>query len=169
MDRDIEYGEDIVVGVVRDGSFCWYVTTKELWFLDRNKWADAFRVAGSVVEDDHSERFGIAVVNEVTAEAFLAAINGCRVDAQNLQELLAKKVQDSSSREEGEGYEELAPALLVDFDQRCLISMFPEPSSFEKFVPDGWIGKYASFIDAVPPDQRYWIVDGRDMFGFGVE
>lgn len=38
-----EYNEDIIVGVYYDNFFNWYVTDKEIWFLDYKKRIDAFK------------------------------------------------------------------------------------------------------------------------------
>jgi hypothetical protein len=60
-------------------------------------------------------------------------------------------------------WEKTLPVLLVDFDARRLVSRFPNPNvRFEDFVPPGWTGEQASFLEAVPAELRYWIVEGRD-------
>lgn len=42
--------------------------------------------------------------------------------------------------------------------------MFPEPASFEHYMPQDWIGSYADFLDRVPEEQRYWEMDGSSLF-----
>jgi hypothetical protein len=44
------------------------------------------------------------------------------------------------------------------------MSYFPEPASFENFIPDGWKGFYENFLDKVPMQERYWVIDGIDYF-----
>ena len=60
----------------------------------------------------------------------------------------------------------LMPSLIVDFDSKILLSYFPEPASFESYTPDGWIGKYENFLDEVPVEEKYWIINNKDYFSF---
>ena len=58
------------------------------------------------------------------------------------------------------------PSILIDFENKVLISYYAEPESFEDFVPNGWEGKYQDFAEAIPRDQRYWIDEnGRNLIG----
>jgi hypothetical protein len=99
-------------------------------------------------------------LNEDTAERFLSAIAERRVPASALSQLM------SSRRETNEQDDllDFAPCLLVDFDQRRLFSQYPEMIRFELYVPDGWIGIYRDFRSEVPPEERYWIVNGQNFF-----
>lgn len=158
MKIQIEYGEDVIVGVIYRRSFFWYVTEKEVWFLDQNKWGEAFSQAGYEVPEG-TDRFGIDVVDETTADRFLSEIESFRVLAGDLRAAFAERLREAPE----EARDEFAPALLVDFDARRLASMFPEPSSFEDFVPSGWTGQYCDFLEEVPRDERYWIHGKSNM------
>jgi hypothetical protein len=60
------------------------------------------------------------------------------------------------------------PSLFIDFDSKTLLSYFPEPTAFEKFAPDGWVAAYRPFFDLIPLNERYWIIEGRDLLlGYG--
>ncbi|GIO31717.1 hypothetical protein [Paenibacillus sp. USDA918EY] len=59
---------------------------------------------------------------------------------------------------------EFMPTIYVDFDQKMLYSLFPEPMSFEDYVPDGWIGAYKDFYALVPERERYWMIQGESFF-----
>lgn len=50
-----------------------------------------------------------------------------------------------------------SPSILIDFENKMLISYYAEPESFENFVPDGWSGKYQDFLINIPQNQKYWI------------
>ena len=71
-----EYAQDIIVGVMRKKTFCWYVTNKVIWFLDYVKWGRAF---DPNAEDSAKERFDILVVDDAHEEAFFEHIEPYRV------------------------------------------------------------------------------------------
>lgn len=35
--------------------------------------------------------------------------------------------------------------------------MYPEPASYEEYVPNHWIGVYEDFTNLVPTNQTFWI------------
>lgn len=145
MKTEPEYAQNTIAGVLFRGTFCWYVTEREYWFLN--------------VEME--ERFGIEILNEETAAAFLQAIQDERVTAAELRDRL---YQFRKQHQEGDEWLKFVPSFLVDFDQRQFCSMFPEPASFEHYMPQGWVGSYVDFLDRVPEEQRYWEMNGRSLF-----
>lgn len=149
-----EYAQDIIVGVMRKKTFCWYVTNKVIWFLDYVKWGRAF---DPNAEDSAKERFDILVVDDAHEETFFEHIEPYRVSCAQLREQL-RNCDDDYDRG---GYH---ASLLVDFDKKHFISYFPEFDGFEGYVPEGWTSEYRFFEGDVPMDQRYWIdTDGRDI------
>ena len=156
----IEYGVDVIVGVRYGAEWRWYVSDKYYWFLDLVKMRDASRAHGYVTDGvtGFADRFGIAIVTEDTAELFLAAMEPHRVDKAMLRALLESRLPIKS----WEDVIDVLPSLLVDFDSKRLLSSFPEPASFEYYVPQGWNGAYIDFLAEVPEDQRYWIINGHD-------
>ncbi|RGL38923.1 hypothetical protein DXC69_02520 [Paenibacillus polymyxa] len=140
-----EYAKNIIVGVMFQGQWNWYVTEREYWFLNT----------------EMEERFGIAILDETTAGAFLEHICKYKVAAGELTTML--QMLDEAIQHKDEVLE-FCPALYVDFDQKVLYSLFPEPASFEHYVPVGWKGKYLNFLEEVPPAERYWMIHGSDFF-----
>ncbi|AZH28579.1 hypothetical protein [Paenibacillus sp. M-152] len=140
-----EYAQNIIVGVIFHGQWNWYVTEREYWFLNT----------------EMEERFGIAILNETTAGAFLEHICEYKVAVGELTTML--QMLDDAIQHKDEVLE-FCPALYVDFDQKILYSLFPEPASFEHYVPVGWKGEYQNFLEEVPPAERYWIIHGSDFF-----
>ncbi|MEX0378306.1 hypothetical protein AB3X48_14305, partial [Bacillus sp. S4] len=67
------YAENIVVAVIYNSEFRWYVTDKELWFLDYNKLDNAYKNLGVSTEDNYEteERNGIKVLDNENIEVFL--------------------------------------------------------------------------------------------------
>src|SRR5262249_43368742 len=96
---------------------------------------------------------------ETTAAEFLRHLADHRISSEDLRSLLCTHLP-ADSREDILEYQ---PALFVDFDARVLKSLYPEPSSFEDFVPDGWKGEYTDFLEDVPAAERYWMLEGRDL------
>lgn len=109
--------------------------------------------------DDFSDRFNIAVVNEDTAEDFLQKLNDFEVGTEELRKMLEQRTYSHIS--------DMLPSLYVDFDDKELTSYYPEPASYELYVPKGWLGKYEQFIEVIPEDYRYWIIDGNNIFLLG--
>ncbi len=164
MKIPIQYGENIIVAVIYNQTWSWYVTDKEYWYLDLTKLEQAYVDKGYELPTagDYSERFDIAVVNEHSAADFLHNIREYRVSVEELRELLLKLKDDYLTQPDS--ITEYTPSLLVNFDEKRFFSYFPEPASFEHYIPEDWIGKYESFMDQVPPQERYWIVHGKDYF-----
>ncbi|MBV9849435.1 MAG: hypothetical protein JO250_07090 [Armatimonadetes bacterium] len=160
-----EYAENIIVATIYQGAWAWYVTYRDDWFLDRVKWGQAFgHDAEELLRPEaHKERYWIPIVNEHTAGAFLKALEVYRVGCEELAQMVREEFLTAPDWDDA--VYDLLPSVLVNFDERWLKSIFPEPSgTFEMFVPDRWRGEYVSFLGNVPPEQRYWVIDGRDYF-----
>ena len=90
---------------------------------------------------------------------FLDNIKKYKIEAEKLRKML----MNESNYNEKLAYN---PSILIDFENKVLISYYAEPESFEDFVPNGWKGKYQDFAEAIPQDQRYWIDEnGRSLIG----
>lgn len=153
-----KYAENIIALVKYKKSYRWFVTDKEIWFLDMKKLISSYQNKGFEIPDtnDFSERFGIGIVNEDTVEEFLQIINEFEVSNEELSQFLIQKSYSHIS--------DMFPSLYIDFDNKKLISYYPEPASYEQYVPNGWLGKYEQFIEDVPQDYCYWIVNGENLF-----
>lgn len=156
---DIKYGAELIVVVKFNIAWTYYVSDKEFWILDQRAWAQSFKDAGyDVPNDDFSDRFDIAVVNQETAPKFLWAMAKYQQTPEQLRSLVA-------SRAKRRHWDEVSiyfPALFIDFDSRRLISYFPEPFPFEKYIPSNWEGLYTPFFEEIPADYRYWVIEGED-------
>jgi hypothetical protein len=156
---DINYGEELIVVVKFNAEWTYYVSDKELWILDQKAWAQSFKDAGyDVPNDDFSDRFDIAVVDQETVPRFLREMAKYQRTLEQLRNLVA-------TRAKGRHWDEVSiyfPALFIDFDSRRLISYFPEPFPFEKYIPPNWESLYAPFFEEIPADHRYWIIEEED-------
>lgn len=63
-----EYAQILIVGVVYKESWAWYITEREYWFLNI----------------EMEDRFGIELLNELTAEYFLHKIEEYKVSTIHL-------------------------------------------------------------------------------------
>lgn len=156
------YAQNIIVGVVFESTFAWYVTEKEFWYLDYIKYDQALSAAGFTNPNlgNYSSRFDIGILNEKSANEFFMQISNKQVATNILTQIMLTRIAQNK-------YDDLldfAPSLLVNFDQKQLFSQYPEMIRFEKYVPDGWTGLYRNFMLEVPEEERYWIVDGKDLF-----
>lgn len=157
-----KYAENIIVLVQYMDSYRWFVTDKEIWFLDFKKLIAAYVEKGFHVPNpnDFSERFNIPVVNEDTAKAFLGNITNDEVEGEELKHILKQTTYQDTYIDISDMY----PSLYVNFDHKQLISYYPEPASYELYVPDGWIGYYKNSVEDIPEKYWYWIVDGQNLF-----
>ncbi|MBT2287916.1 hypothetical protein J7E73_01985 [Paenibacillus albidus] len=140
-----EYAQDIIVGVLFEQHWSWYVTEREYWFLNT----------------EMEDRFGIEILDETTAAVFLEKIADHKVSATEMKALLTDLEDSFQSYDE---VLEFIPAIYVNFDERLLYSLFPEPMSFEHYVPAGWTGEYTDFLEKIPECEQYWMVKGRSFF-----
>lgn len=150
------YAENIIVGVIYNGTFRWYISDKELWFLDYNKMDYEYENLGFKSEEHYEieERIGIKILRTENAKEFLNRIEKYATCKDELYKLLQKCRQMKTDEND---ILNLVPSLFVDFDKRILYSMYPEPASYEEYVPQDWIGLYEDFTELIPENQKYWI------------
>ena len=149
-----EHCLNIVVGTINKGLFQWYVTEKEVWFLDAVDWAEGFGEEASQEESDI-----VDALVEGNSQPFLRTIEGFEVNKDDLKSCLDITAIDSLDRDAS------LPVLLVDFDQKQLVNSFYEPSgTFDQYVPDGWNGVYLGadeLMHMIPEAERYWPDPGK--------
>ena len=156
-----EYAQNIIVGVIFQHTFAWYVTDKEYWYLDYLKFDRALFATGyKKISQDYSDRFGIAILDEKTIEQFLGHITDSRISSEELSDMMVSRKTVNKQ----DDLLDFAPCLLVNFDEKQLSSQYPEMIRFERYVPDGWTGVYRDFLAKVPKEEQYWIVNGQNLF-----
>src|SRR4051794_30187263 len=123
MMPEISYADNIIVGVIHKTKWFWYVSEKELWFMDLVKFSQAFVNKGHNADmTNFSERFNIPVINEETVEQFLAEIEQYHTDVTTLSIIFLDHLPAST----WDDVIEMCPSLLIDFDHKKLLSLFPE-------------------------------------------
>lgn len=154
----IKYAEDIIVGINDDTGFKWYITDRDSWILDINKYCDAYKKLGHEVSIDFilSLRNNIAIVDKNNYKEYLEPFKGAVVDSGVLKEqVINEDFQETVL--------ELKPSLYIDFLNRMLFSTYPENIPFEKYVPEGWTAEFDDFTQYIPSKDRYWYINGINM------
>lgn len=129
---------------------------ERLCFLDYNKLDNAYKNLGIEIQDNNKpeERIGIKVLDNENVAIFLQRINKYRTSKDELNYLLLENIKNKSGEDD---LLDFCPVLLINFDNKTLYSMFPEPASYEEYVPKGWSVKYEDFSELIPKSEKYWI------------
>lgn len=155
------YDNIIIVGVIFNKKFEWYITNKLFWIMELEKlskedYDDFFKC-----KENKEAREGIITLSEKNVRIFLDRITQYRVN--NINELRLKILDEIKKKSVESELEEYYPALMLDFDKKILYSQFPEPFEFENYVPENWTGKYMSFIEYIKDEDKYWIYKNRNL------
>ncbi|KAB8126072.1 hypothetical protein F9U64_20785 [Gracilibacillus oryzae] len=163
--------ENIIVGLVVNNRFKWYVSPKDIWFLDMKKQEEAYikkfkeiglkNIFNSIIND---ERKDIEILDEYSFKEFVSRINKYSVSADELRELLILNLHTESKEDT---FYNFLPSLYINLDMRKLYSMYPEPASYEDFVPENWMGIYQDFLSKIDREEKYWYDEnGTDLLNF---
>ena len=148
------YAENIIVGVLWKDMFIWYVADKELWFLDYRKLDKAYGITQrNELDSEPEERKGLYILDSNNIEKFLDNITDNLYSSNELQNLLMKQWTFMIDTDELLNF---SPSLYIDFNKKLFFSLYPEPASYEDYLPDKWVGKYCDFLELVPEKFRYW-------------
>ncbi len=155
-----DYTENIIVGVFCDGKFDWYVTDKEIWYLDYKKRINGYKEMGFDIKEEciDNERQGLLILNSDNANIFLERIENYKFEAEQLRELL---IQSKTPTDDTWQFD-FRPSLYVNFDTHQLFSLYSEPAFYEDYVPSGWEGEDFDFMELIPENQRYWMRENRN-------
>ncbi len=150
-----DFSENIIVGVVYNNVYNWYVTDKEIWFLDYKKRIKIFEDKGFEIKEEYLDesRQNLLILDSQNASLFLERISKRKISTNELREFL---IADMAIGNESWLYE-FRPSLYVDFDNHKLYSLYSEPASYEDYVPINWEGSYFDFLELVPIEYKYWI------------
>lgn len=149
------YMENIIVGIIFNSQFSWYVTDKELWFLDYSKMIVFFEKKGIKVNIDYidNRRKNTIILDTENVSEFLTLIATNKVTANELNYNLLANITEIDDTWKFN----YRPSLYINFDKKILYSNYSEPASYEDYVPNLWEAKYEPFDDFIPNDQKYWL------------
>ena len=158
--------ETVVVAVRKADRVRWFRCDRDWWVLDAEKWRNEFIQYGYDVPKFNSEyRFGFKIVNERNATDFLARLTDYEVAADSLAFELAKRYQSARSWWD---VSDLFPIMFVDFDKREVGAFYSAGAAMERYVPDGWVGRFIDFAteypeEVFPTSSKFWVKGGVDL------
>lgn len=186
MVRLIDYpykGHDgIIILVNISNKFYWYVMEKEMWVLDLKKWQeetmsiikekreklpveelpDFIRDINKLKEWESipidSDRLGFPILNEKNIKKYLNTIYNYKLTYGELEEFL--KSYFETIGKQGLKY----PEFYIDVSNKTFYNFYPEPGSYEEYVPDGWKGLYSNYPDKIVPQQAFLSKEKEKQF-----
>ncbi|WP_430597815.1 hypothetical protein [Enterococcus sp. AZ177] len=155
-----DYTENIIVAVILEGNFSWYVSDKEIWFLDYQKRVTAFENKGYSIDINYIDksRKNNLVLDTPNASNFLNLIKENKATVEELRKFLL----NSKNNVDDSWKYDYRPSLYVDFDKKIFYSNYSEPSSYEDYVPEFWYSEYKDFEDDIPNSKKYWMSHSED-------
>ncbi len=151
--KTIDLNEEIIVFVVYKGVKEWYISDKEIWFLDKQKRINMYRDLGYVIKNEYIDerRKDLLILDTENVDFFLTRIKEDVVKSSQLKEILLEVIHDRDAL-----VYSYMPSLYIDFDKRELFSMYSEPASYEDYVPLEWKSYFGDFIQLIPKEYCYW-------------
>lgn len=150
--REIYLEEEIIVFVIYDNEKNWYICDRYLWYLD-------YSILNFNVTDEpfDERRKNILILNEKEASIFLDRIKNNIIKTNDLRKIWLEnlKLIDKGIDVNLDNY---SPSLYVNFDTKELFSMYPEPASYEDYVPFDWNSNYKDFLEIIPKKYQYWSI-----------
>ena len=150
--RCFNFDEQIIVYVIHNGEGNWYISDKEIWFLDYSKRLDVFKNIGYEIKEEYVDerRRDLLCLDENSAHLFMKRIESERCSISTLKELV-------SCNDDRFFKSDFCPSLYIDFDKCEMFSMYSEYAAYENYAPVGWKAKYKRFLDMIPREKQYWI------------
>ena len=150
MNLEIEYAEVIVGATVHNNILKWYIAPKEYFIMDYVKYGIA-----------KEKRFGIEILSEKNKLEFIQGMETFEVEKEKLNELISELL----IKEDFDKIEEYIPNIIINFDVKELVSMYPEMVSFEQYVPVNWVGRYTNnILNEIDKKYKYWYFDEKNIF-----
>ena len=130
----IDLNEQFITYVIYKGCGKWYISDKEIWYLDYQKRIEEYRKIGREIKEEYidEKRKDLLCIEENNVLLFLKRIEEDECSTGDLKNLFLQNQEEDDYR----------PSLYVDFDKKLLYSMYIEPASYEDYVPVGWNAKY---------------------------
>ncbi len=146
--NEINLNEQFIVYVIYKGCSKWFLSDKEIWYLNYEKRIEAYKKIGYEIKLEYidEKRRDLLYISEDKIPVFLKRIEADECTIDQLKSIYL-------ANEKSDNY---MPALYVDFDQKILYSMYNEPASYEDYAMEGWNTKYKNFLEFIPKDRCYW-------------
>jgi len=156
-----EYAENIIVAIVHNSEISWYITDKEIWYMDYERRIKQFKEKGYDINLEYIDdlRKGLLILDVNTIRAFEKRLDEFKVSTEELKRFLVKEKNENE-----EWYYDLSPSLYIDFDKKVLYSAYREMANYESFVPEGWQGEDKEFLEDIPLQERYWLDEANRSY-----
>ncbi|ADE69697.1 hypothetical protein Bmeg_00799 [Bacillus megaterium] len=125
------YAENVIVGVIHKKQFQWYVTDRELWYLDYVKFAQAFESHLAADEYIEPERKGIEVLSSENAELFLQRIESYKADTATLLKLFEDKIESKDEEDVLDFSPSFLMTLMKKRSTHCFLNRFHLKNMFQ--------------------------------------
>lgn len=155
-----EYAENIIVGIVNQNQFNWYILNKFICLLDlKSLSSEEFEL---YMKNDlcSSVRKDFITIDKNNIENFLIEINNYMTSCENLQLMILNGLKEFDNFY----IDDFFPVLYFDFDKKIVYSQYPEYFDFESFLPKQWNFIYDDFSDLLKDEDKYWIYKGKNIF-----
>lgn len=159
----IEENGKIVTLAKYNGNYRWFVSDKEYWVLDRNKWGGEYiNIGGELYLDKADDRFNLVVVNIYNCSEFIESLQK-EGDEVTLKELMNEFFLRLEISTDWWDFSELLPLLFVDFDNQIFYQEgLSESIDYKQYLPDGWKFHEDEHFENIPESLKFWIKDGID-------
>ena len=164
MEKDqlIEKPEVIIVGVIANYQFNWYICSNDMWTMDIDKYIQAYKEAGLDLDFSYLPEIqqNLHVITKSNLENYLELYkDDClKVTVEELITMIRRSMEcvDFNSEMILEG-KALLPDLLIDFDKEEFYSNHLGMKNYERYVPNEWTFCSGRFDHLIPEEKRYWI------------
>lgn len=95
-------------------------------------------------------------------DLYFQFIQQFKVDLYEIKEAYALLVEEERTKQNILALYGNLPSVYIDFDEKLFINHFYD-QVLEKNVIEGWVGRYENFLDRIPLEYRYWLIDGEDI------
>lgn len=149
--NEIDFNMNFIVYVVYNGRGTWYVSDKDLWYLDYYKFMRLpYPKTGEKIDESRVDpkRQGLLYLDENNFSEFLERIESDKYSVEKLKNLFEiNHMYD---------YFDYRPSLYIDVDKKIFYSFYSEPRSYEDYAPISWNSKYMDFYNLIPEKDIYW-------------
>lgn len=146
---EIDLNEQLIIYAIYEKCGKWYISDKEIWYLDYKKRMESYQNAGYEIKEEYIDerRKDLLTIEESNTLLFFKRIETDECSTKDLRKLFFVNLEDDDYK----------PSLYVDFDNKIFYSMYSEPASYEDYVPLGWYARYENFLKLIPQEKCYWI------------
>ena len=153
MELNPEYAENVITAIIYNNELFWYVTKKDIWYMDEKKYIKMFEEAGYKIDLNNADdlRRNILILDRDNIEIFMHRLEKYVVSTKELNDFLKKELKKND-----EWFFDLSPSFYLNFDEKIFYSLYREYAKYENYVPAGWYGEYEDFMEKIPLKYRYW-------------